>query len=89
MVINPSTCIGCKICVVNNCPYDAIRMVEIRDADGDFVVDQEAKPIPKATKCDLCVEQITGPACQRACPHGALARVNLNELEALALWLKR
>lgn len=88
VVINPSTCIGCKICFVH-CPYDAIRMVEIRDPDGDFVVDQQAQPILKATKCDLCVEQITGPACQQACPHGALARVNLNEPEALALWLKR
>ncbi len=46
-------------------------------------------PILKATKCDLCVEQITGPACQQACPHGALARVNMNNLEALANWLKR
>jgi CRP-like cAMP-binding protein len=30
VVINPVTCIGCKACF-NNCPYDAIRMVEIRD----------------------------------------------------------
>jgi hypothetical protein len=32
---------------------------------------------------------MTGPACQRACPHGALVRVNLNELDAFARWLKR
>src|SRR5438552_2075192 len=88
VAINPATCIGCKACF-NNCPYDAIRMVEIRDQTGAFLVDKEMKPILKATKCDLCVEQLGGPACQRACPHGALVRINLNDLDAFANWLKR
>lgn len=88
VVINPATCIGCKSCF-NNCPYEAIRMVEERDTNGEFLVDKEMKPILKATKCDLCVEQITGPSCQRACPHGALVRINLNDLDAFAKWLKR
>lgn len=88
VVINPATCIGCKSCF-NNCPYDAIRMVEARDESGEFLVDKEMKPILKATKCDLCVEQITGPSCQRACPHGALVRMNMNDLDAFAKWLKR
>jgi Fe-S-cluster-containing dehydrogenase component/CRP-like cAMP-binding protein len=87
VVINPDTCIGCKACF-NNCPYDAIRMVEIRDTNGEFMVDQEMKPIAKATKCDLCVESYGGPACERACPHGALSRLNLNNLDALTKWLK-
>jgi Fe-S-cluster-containing dehydrogenase component len=87
VVINPDTCIGCKACF-NNCPYDAIRMVEIRDETGEFMVDQEMKPIAKATKCDLCVESHGGPACERACPHGALTRINLNNLDALSKWLK-
>ena len=87
VVINPTTCIGCKSCF-NNCPYDAIRMVEVRDERGEFLVDQEMKPIIKATKCDLCVENHGGPACERACPHGALARINLNNLDALSKWLK-
>jgi Fe-S-cluster-containing dehydrogenase component/CRP-like cAMP-binding protein len=87
VVINPDTCIGCKACF-NNCPYDAIRMVEVRDTNGEFLVDQEMKPIAKATKCDLCVENHGGPACERACPHGALSRLNLNNLDALAKWLK-
>jgi Fe-S-cluster-containing dehydrogenase component/CRP-like cAMP-binding protein len=87
VVINPDTCIGCKACF-NNCPYDAIRMVEIRDENGEFMLDQEMKPIAKATKCDLCVENAGGPACQRACPHGALSRINLNNLDALSKWLK-
>ncbi len=88
VVINPATCIGCKSCF-SNCPYDAIRMVEVRDESGEFLVDKEMKPILKATKCDLCVEQITGPSCQRACPHGALVRMNMNDLDAFAKWLKR
>jgi Fe-S-cluster-containing dehydrogenase component/CRP-like cAMP-binding protein len=88
VVINPATCIGCKACF-NNCPYDAIRMVEIRNASGEFLMDQEMKPIAKATKCDLCVENHGGPACERACPHGALERINLNHLDRLASWLKR
>jgi Fe-S-cluster-containing dehydrogenase component/CRP-like cAMP-binding protein len=88
VVINPATCIGCKSCF-NNCPYDAIRMVEIRDQKGEFLMDKEMKPILKATKCDLCLEQVTGPSCQRACPHGALVRINLNDLDAFAKWLKR
>jgi Fe-S-cluster-containing dehydrogenase component/CRP-like cAMP-binding protein len=87
VVINPDTCIGCKACF-NNCPYDAIRMVEIRDENGEFMVDQEMKPIAKATKCDLCVESYGGPSCERACPHGALTRLNLNSLDALSKWLK-
>ncbi len=87
VVINPATCIGCKSCFTN-CPYDAIRMVEVRDERGELLVDQEMKPIAKATKCDLCVENHGGPACERACPHGALTRMNLNNLDSLAKWLK-
>jgi Fe-S-cluster-containing dehydrogenase component/CRP-like cAMP-binding protein len=88
VTINPATCIGCKMCA-SNCPYDAIRMVEIRDADGQFLLDQDLRPILKATKCDLCVENYGGPACQRACPHGALVRMNMNDLDTFAKWLKR
>ena len=86
VVINPITCIGCKSCA-NNCPYDAIRMVEIRDQSGELMVDQEMRPITKATKCDLCVENHGGPACERSCPHGALTRMNLNQLDNLSRWL--
>lgn len=88
VVINQSTCIGCTTCA-NNCPYEAIRMVEIRSPNGQIMTDNEMKPIAKATKCDLCVEQIGGPACQRACPHGALRRMNLNDIDSFAEWLGR
>ncbi len=88
VVINPSTCIGCGTCAVN-CPYDSIRMVEIRSSKGEFLVDEEFQPILKATKCDLCVEQTSGPACQNACPHDALSRTDLTQVTSLTKWLKR
>jgi Fe-S-cluster-containing dehydrogenase component/CRP-like cAMP-binding protein len=88
VVINPVTCIGCTACA-NNCPYDAIRMVDIRDERGDIILGEDLKPIAKATKCDLCVENYGGPACERACPHGALERMNLNDLKPLARWMNR
>src|SRR5256885_7932276 len=40
-------------------PYDAIRMVDVRDESGNFMMDQESKPIAKATKCDLRSEEHT------------------------------
>ena len=64
-------------------------MVEARDGDGAFVTDRELRPILKATKCDLCLEQPGGPACERACPHDALKRMNLTNLGELADWLER
>lgn len=79
VVINDETCIGCGTCA-NSCPYDNIRLVEIADRGGDRIVDDEGRPIIKATKCDLCVEQPSGPACVRACPHDALRRVNASTL---------
>lgn len=88
VVINPATCIGCGACAAN-CPYDSIRMVEVRSGKGEFLVDEESQPILKATKCDLCVEQKGGPACQNACPHAALSRSDLTQVTSLAKWLKR
>jgi Fe-S-cluster-containing dehydrogenase component/CRP-like cAMP-binding protein len=87
VIINQSTCIGCQSCA-NNCPYEAIRMVEARTTEGEVIVDKDQKSILKATKCDLCVDQYGGPACERACPHDALVRMNMNELDTFAKWLK-
>ena len=79
IVINEHTCIGCAQCA-SNCPFDAIRMVDIRDSRGDLVVDSKSLiPLTQATKCDLCIDQRGGPACERACPHDALFRVDMQE----------
>jgi Fe-S-cluster-containing dehydrogenase component len=79
VTINDDTCIGCSTCA-NSCPYDNIQMVAINDERGRPLLDPgDQKPILKATKCDLCAEQPGGPACERACPHDALHRVDFRE----------
>ena len=80
VVINDNTCVGCATCA-NSCPYENIQMVEISDMNGLPVLDPDnAKPIMKATKCDLCFDQLGGPACVRACPHDALSRTNFHTI---------
>ncbi len=88
VVINDTTCIGCATCA-NSCPYHNIQMVELRNAHGDLLLDRENRPVTKAAKCDLCLEQPAGPACVRACPHDALARLNIRDTDTLAAWLQR
>lgn len=92
VVINEDTCIGCATCY-SNCPYDSIRMITVRNRRGDFRIattgDSAGAPIYKATKCDLCVDQTGGPSCVRACPHDALQRVNMQNVEELARFIKR
>jgi Fe-S-cluster-containing dehydrogenase component/CRP-like cAMP-binding protein len=87
--INDRTCIGCGTCA-SSCPYSAIRMVEIRTPGGALLIDEANKqPILKATKCDFCASQLTGPACQHACPHDALVRIDMSDMPTLANWLDR
>jgi Fe-S-cluster-containing dehydrogenase component/CRP-like cAMP-binding protein len=87
--INDLTCIGCSTCA-NSCPYSNIQMVEVRDASGAIALDRATQqPIHKATKCDLCADQLGGPACQRACPHDALVRMDLGNLGELSAWINR
>ena len=87
VIIDDITCIGCATCA-NSCPYHNIRMVETRNAAGAFIVDDDMVPIAKATKCDLCAGQLGGPACQRACPHDALVRIDIRDMRSLARWLE-
>lgn len=88
VTINDGTCIGCSTCA-NSCPYGNIRMVEVHDAEGNPYVDRERHlPIVKATKCDLCVDQPGGPACQRACPHDALVRIDLTTADSIKAFIQ-
>lgn len=86
VVIDDNLCVGCATCA-NSCPYNNIRMVEIRDTTGAFLTDPEGRQIYRATKCDLCASQISGPACQRACPHDALMRIDIRDTRTLTEWL--
>ncbi len=89
VVINDDTCIGCGTCA-SACPYNNIRLVNIRNRAGEFVIDQATNaPIERATKCDLCADQLGGPACQRACPNDALVRIDLRTPDKLMAWIHR
>lgn len=89
VMIDDRICIGCGTCA-NSCPYNNIQMVEIRDADGGFIIDKESNaPIVKGAKCDLCYGQLGGPACERACPHDALIRVDMRDQKKLVEWINR
>ncbi|MBA4684045.1 MAG: cyclic nucleotide-binding domain-containing protein [Planctomycetes bacterium] len=89
VVITQSECIGCASCV-ESCPYDNIRTVEVQDANGEAVIDLETgKPVLKATKCDLCIDQPSGPACVNACPHDALHRINFSDASGVSSIVER
>ena len=100
--INAATCIGCKTCA-QSCPYDNIVMEILDQTassnSGWFnlrslsskpsrVVEDNLDNAPMvASKCDLCTHLPSGPACVSACPHEALERVDLSDMNALRDWL--
>lgn len=87
VVINDATCIGCSTCA-NSCPYNNIQMVFTRRADGSLYRDATThQPIQKAAKCDLCATQLTGPACVNACPHDAMVRADMRDMDRLGDWM--
>ncbi|MFO0455235.1 MAG: oxidoreductase, partial [Planctomycetota bacterium] len=67
-----------------------IKMVAINDPSGQPIVEKSTGlPVLQATKCDLCIDQSGGPACQRACPHDALIRIDLTHPSAFTNWIAR
>lgn len=90
VVINDDICVGCSTCA-DNCPFDNIQMVKIVDEHGKPVHanDHQGKLVPqlKATKCDMCTGQLNRPACELACPHDALRRVDIHQVEKIRDWL--
>ena len=73
VAIDTDRCTGCGECALS-CPYGAIG----------YNPEEH-----HAVKCDLCADQTTGPACQRACPHDALVRMDLGNLGELSQWVSR
>ncbi len=89
VTIHEPICVGCGTCAAA-CPYENIRMTSVNDREGRPYHDATTgKPIVKATKCDLCTGSPTGPACQAACPHDALVRIDLSESKPLRQWLEQ
>ncbi|MEZ6091268.1 MAG: cyclic nucleotide-binding domain-containing protein [Pirellulaceae bacterium] len=87
--VHENICIGCGTCAAA-CPYENIQMRAVRDRNGRLYFDESTSlPIMKATKCDMCQSQPSGPACQAACPHDALMRLDLGNLEELSDWMHR
>ncbi|MCP5152731.1 MAG: cyclic nucleotide-binding domain-containing protein [Ectothiorhodospiraceae bacterium] len=82
-------CIGCGNCV-RNCPYGVIRLAAPRPARPSLLdwlrpwrraspPEGAAETAKVAVKCDMCATVPGGPACVRACPTGAAARVRPEE----------
>ena len=61
----------------------------VSDATRALLDEMTQAPILKATKCDLCIDQLGGPACARACPHDALVRMDMRDVDRLANWINR
>ena len=82
-------CIGCGNCE-QNCPYGVIQMAYKKETENslwrrlvfgwfegsDKKGDGSHDTVKQAVKCDMCMGQAGGPACVRACPTGAAARLS-------------
>lgn len=85
VAIDEKLCIGCQSCA-RNCPYDAITMYETGEVWPENMIPQGLRGQDRllATKCDLCYQSSTGPACVRNCPHGCAYRIgSLDEFQQL------
>lgn len=88
VLINEKTCIGCGACA-HACPYNNINIMEVMVDDTDEQGNKTQKISKKAMKCDLCVNVSGTPACQNACPHEALLRVDMLNMSAIMGWIRR
>jgi Fe-S-cluster-containing hydrogenase component 2 len=84
-------CIGCGNCE-QNCPYGVIQMSYQTEAPSGFwrwmftgigqppgkgvLSNGDDSDFKRAVKCDMCKDLPGGPACVRACPTGAAARLS-------------
>ena len=89
VAINDKTCIGCKTCA-EACPYSNIVMEVVTLPNTLLPIVQADGQSPMvASKCDLCQNLASGPACVAACPHDALERVDLSNTEKTRNWLRK
>lgn len=71
VAIREDLCVGCGQCE-RACPWGSVHMAPRAEAHADAAVGLSAQV---AVKCDLCGDREAGPACVRACPVEAIARV--------------
>ncbi|MGI9462556.1 MAG: hypothetical protein ACR2OM_01365, partial [Aestuariivirgaceae bacterium] len=63
---------------------DNIRMENIFEPTCENGAGQGRLNQLTAVKCDLCSGQSGGPACKRACPHDAIDRIDLSNIEVFS-----
>jgi len=83
--IDDDLCIGCSNCA-NKCPYDAITMHETGETWPDDALPEylQGRDRQVASKCDLCYESESGPACVNNCPQSCAFRVgSMDEFQEL------
>ncbi|CNH88363.1 formate-dependent uric acid utilization protein AegA [Yersinia mollaretii] len=71
-------CIGCKTCMIA-CPFGMMTVVTetVQPASHRLA---DAYQRTEAQKCDLCIDQLDGPACIKTCPTQALTLVDQHYL---------
>lgn len=78
VVIDTSKCIGCKDCMLA-CPFGAIELYEVYDDCREVIQNGSGECLVAAHKCDLCMDNPSGPACVRVCPNEALRVVDADD----------
>jgi len=88
IIVDDNTCIGCSGCATS-CPYENIVMREVFNEKGEALLDEKGTPLLKASKCDLCMQHGSVPACEQACPHDALKRLDMGDIPSFVDWFNR
>ena len=87
VIIEEDICIGCAACA-NACPYDNIRMEQVDGMAGRLPGRDGGISTMLAVKCDHCIGNKGGAACQHACPTGALVRVDPKQFRQMSARLE-
>jgi Fe-S-cluster-containing hydrogenase component 2 len=71
-IVKQDVCVGCKVCTIA-CPFGTINYMQVSG---------------KVQKCDLCFDNVTGPACASSCPTGAITYIDADwtGLDRMRAW---